>query len=230
MEAIELNLRNLSHQFKIYGLDEVGRGPLAGPVVSCCCAYSGDFSTLKMAIESCLFLGVGDSKKLSEKKRQKILDFLNIPIAEIRFGEVYSFLIGEGRFSFSLSEVTHKEIDDINILQASLKSMELAFDCVNNTLEDGDTLIWVDGNKIPNKIKNIKGSESIVKGDSKSFVIALASIIAKQKRDFLMRDYAALYPGYGFEKHAGYPTQKHKEAIRLLGPCPIHRLSFKGVK
>ena len=121
-------------------------------------------------------------------------------------------------------ECSPQEIDDINILQASLKCMQTA----SNSLMQDNSIVLVDGNQVfkttATKI------ESITKGDSKSTIIALASIIAKEFRDEKMLKYATLYPGYLLEKNAGYPTKAHKEAVIKLGITPIHRKSFKGVK
>ena len=215
----------------ILGLDEVGRGPLAGPVVSCCCAFKGDLASLRSIIDGNLSLGITDSKKLSSAKRKKILSRLGLEVSKLKFNKVYEISNLNNSISFSLTQVNHSEIDRINILQASLKSMDLAFEKVMDLNAKGvPDFVWVDGNKLPLNIKKYDQAKAIVKGDSRSFIIGLASIIAKEKRDLMMEDFSKKYPGYGFEKHAGYPTKAHKEALLKLGPCPIHRLSFKGVR
>jgi ribonuclease HII len=233
MELLEKEIEDsaLPRNLVLMGLDEVGRGPLAGPVVSCCCAFDGDYPSLMTVIKENLSLGITDSKKLSAKKRKKILESLGVEVSTLKFNEVYSIEILGSSFHFCLSQVNHNEIDDINILQASLKSMDLAFeklmDFYNQRRPD---IVWVDGNKLPPKIKKLDQAKAIIKGDSRSFIIALSSIIAKEKRDLMMEEFSEMYPGYGFEKHSGYPTKAHKEALLKLGPCPIHRLSFKGVR
>lgn len=231
MELIEEEIKQSF--LNLFGLDEVGRGPLAGPVVSCCCAFIGAKRVLSSVIKERESLGINDSKKLSEKKRKSILAELGVDVSNLCFGKVYEVDLerGEnGKLFFCLAKVDHDEIDKINILQASLKSMDMAYSKVSKKKDaNRDMFVWVDGNKLPQKIGKLPQAKAIVKGDSKSFVIALASIIAKEKRDQLMKDFSVAYPGYGFEKHAGYPTRAHKEAVKKHGPSPIHRLSFKGV-
>ncbi len=126
-----------------------------------------------------------------------------------------------------LYECDREVIDEINILQASLLSMK---NCAHKLSAKRRTRALFDGNKIPSEMAKNISCEAIVKGDSKSALIGLASIFAKEYRDNLMEKYSLKYPGYGFEKHAGYPTKKHLEAIKKLGVTPIHRRSFKGVK
>ena len=235
MEVIEKQI-SLNEIF-VMGLDEVGRGPLAGSVVSCCFAFKGNKEDLLRLISHTSELGVTDSKKLSSAKRLKILSSLNIDVKNLEFNKVYKVKTQildlpdlTNNLYFCLSEVDHREIDKINILQASLRSMDLSFFGLSKNFKNCEPdFVWVDGNKLPKGVGESGKAEAIVKGDSKSFIIALASIVAKEKRDFMMKELSQMYPGYGFEKHAGYPTKFHKEAIKRLGPCPIHRLSFKGV-
>ncbi|MCG8565773.1 MAG: ribonuclease HII [Desulfobacterales bacterium] len=180
----------------IAGLDEAGRGPLAGPVVSAAVILPRGFECP----------GLTDSKKLSEKKRDALFP-----------------IIREEALAVGVGIADHKEIDEINILQASLLSMKRA---VEDLGMDADFLL-VDGKfTIPMETPQ----QAIVKGDSLSISIAAASIIAKVTRDRQMAELHEAYPQYNFIKHKGYPTKAHKEAIREHGPCPVHRMSFKVVK
>ena len=181
--------------FCVAGVDEAGRGPLAGPVVAGAVVLPEGFEAGE----------INDSKKLTPKKRDTL------------FG-----VIKEDALSVGIGIVDAEEIDAINILQASLKAMKLA---VGQLVPQPDYLL-VDGNfKVPMMV----AQEPIKKGDSRSVSIAAASIIAKVSRDRMMAEYDGLYPGYGFVRHQGYPTKAHREAISKLGPCPIHRRTFKGV-
>ena len=176
------------------GVDEVGRGTLAGPVVAA--AVILDFKNLPNDIN--------DSKKVSKKNR-----------------EIISTKILENSIT-SIGHATVEEIDDINILRASLLAMKRAVE----GLSKKPKLVLIDGNHIPDiKIE----SKSIIKGDNKSLSIAAASIIAKVYRDNLMTEYSKKYPGYLWEKNSGYGTKEHLEAIKNLGITPIHRTSFKPI-
>ncbi len=181
---------------RIAGIDEVGRGPLAGPVVSAAVILP----------KFCPISGIGDSKTLSSKQRDRLYD------------KVY-----EQAVSIGIGIVDSNEIDRINILQASLLSMQFAMNHLNPLpdylLIDGRFPIRAD---IPQK--------PVIKGDSLSISIAAASIVAKVTRDRLMDEYHEYYPQFGFSIHKGYPTKAHKEAIRQFGCCLIHRKTFKGVK
>ena len=178
----------------ICGVDEAGRGPLAGPV--CAAAV-----ILK---PNDIIEGVNDSKKLTEKKREALFD-----------------IIKEKAISYSIAFATVEEIEEINILNATMLAMKRAVE----GLDVPSDYAIIDGNKTPNL--NIP-CESIVKGDAKSMSIAAASILAKVSRDRLLLEYAKQYPEYGFEKHKGYGTKVHTQAIREFGPCPVHRMSFLG--
>ena len=178
------------------GVDEVGRGPLAGPVVSAAVILDNSIE-----IE-----GLNDSKKLTEKKRQEL-----------------SKKIKESAIAWSLAFASIEEIDSINILQASLLSMKRAIE----GLEIVPEKVLCDGNFKPNISIEC---EAIIKGDSFIKSIMAASVIAKVSRDELMKDLDLLYPGYGFKEHKGYPTKFHLDALESLGPCKIHRLSFRPVK
>lgn len=182
----------------IAGLDEAGRGPLAGPVVAAAVILDPQRP----------ILGLGDSKKLSEKKREALYE----PI----------FLRA---LSVGVAVVSPEEIDRMNILRASLWAMKLAFDDLKISAHEA----WIDGNqKAPLDSQIIQ--KTFVKGDSLHECIMAASIIAKVHRDRLMLEYAKLYPEYGFEQHKGYGTAKHLEALKTYGPCKIHRLSFEPVR
>ena len=184
----------------IAGVDEAGRGPLAGPVVAGAVILNPDE----------YIDGVNDSKKLTARRREGL------------FTEIQARALAVG-----VGIVSPQEIDEINIYQATLRAMGLAVDMLpaaavgmtpDHLLVDALT---IPGVPIP--------QQGIIKGDTKSASIAAASIIAKVTRDRLMAHYDTLYPGYGLAGHKGYPTVAHKEAIRKLGPSPIHRRTFRGV-
>ncbi|MBQ7369514.1 MAG: ribonuclease HII [Clostridia bacterium] len=178
----------------VAGVDEVGRGPLAGPVV---CA-----AVIMPLDENDLIVGVDDSKKISEKKREKLSE-------EIK----------QKALSYSIFEVSEKEIDEINILQATRKGMREAL----LALSIPPDVVLTDGNMtldIPFPQK------SIVHGDALSYSIGAASIIAKVYRDKLMDEYAKTYPMYAFDRNKGYGTAVHINAIKEYGICPIHRKTF----
>ena len=177
----------------ICGVDEAGRGPLAGPV--CAAAV--------ILPEDCVIEGLNDSKKLSEKKREALYD-----------------IIIEKAISYSIAFGTLEEIEEYNILEATYIAMNRAIDGLD--IKPDHALI--DGNRVPKGIK--VPCDTVVKGDSKSFSIAAASILAKVTRDRLLLQYDELYPEYNFKKHKGYGTKEHYEAINKYGVCKIHRLSF----
>jgi len=174
------------------GVDEAGRGPLAGPVVAAAVMFDK-----KTNIK-----GVNDSKKLTEKQREAL------------FEKIISSAL-----AYSVSVVEPDVIDKVNILNASLKAMKQAVD----DLKIKPDLILVDGNK---KFQSDIPVITIVKGDSKSFSIAAASILAKVTRDRLMKNLAVQYPVYLWEQNKGYPTKQHREIIKKLGPSPLHRKTF----
>ena len=177
----------------ICGIDEAGRGPLAGPVYAAAVI-------LPIGLE---IKGLNDSKKISEKKREQLFD-----------------VICENAVSYSIGIATEKEIDEINILNATFLAMHRAVEGLN--IKPDYALI--DGNQYP-KIPMIT-EETVVKGDAKSMSIAAASILAKVSRDRFMFEKAKEYPQYQFEKHKGYGTKLHYEMLTEFGPSPIHRLSF----
>lgn len=180
---------------KIAGVDEAGRGPLAGPVYAAAVIFE----------KGTVIEGINDSKKLSEKKREKLFDE-----------------IIEKALSYAIVSVDEKEIDKINILNASLKAFSLAVE----KLSQKPDYVLFDGNRAPQM--NIP-FEAVVKGDAKSQAIAAASILAKVSRDRYITEMDKIYPQYGFAGHKGYPTKEHKEAVAKHGPSPIHRLTFRGV-
>jgi len=186
----------------IGGVDEVGRGPLAGPVCAACAVLPRDFSVL----------GVNDSKKLSEKKRN----------------ELYGQII-EQAFAYGIGLISPARIDEVNILNATKEAMLIAIGDANRMLAERnagtDTIehLLVDAVKLPEA--GIPGT-AIVKGDEKSVSIAAASIVAKVTRDRIMMEFENVYPGYGFAKNKGYGTAEHYAGIEALGITPIHRRSF----
>ncbi|WP_223669591.1 ribonuclease HII [Kangiella shandongensis] len=180
----------------VAGVDEVGRGPLAGPVVAAAVILDPE-----QPIE-----GLADSKKLTEKRREALAE-------EIK----------EKALSWSISRADVEEIDQINILQASLLAMKRSVE----TLSHQPELALIDGNHCP---ELDCAMEAIIKGDSKEPAISAASILAKVARDNEMKAMEGKYPGYGFAKHKGYPTKQHREAIMKLGITDIHRKSYAPIQ
>lgn len=203
----------------IAGVDEVGRGPLAGPVIAGCSHYQVS-SKLNEDFKFLRKIGVTDSKKLTDKRRLKILNQLGLKVTKKRQS------LFNGRLKICLTEIGHTRIDQINILQASLEAMKKSFLKLQK-LED--TILLIDGNKTIESLKRTQAFP-VVKGDEKSVLIGLSSILAKVYRDQLMKNYSLQYPHYDFEKNAGYPTKSHRHALSIHGTTPIHRKSFKGVK
>lgn len=191
-ELMEFDRRYRSGCCVIAGMDEVGRGPLAGNVVTACVVMP----------EEPAILWVDDSKKISETRREKVFD-------EILKHALY---IGIG-------EVTPEEIDRINILEATRKAMREAAAQVpaDVFLIDAVTKLGLNRQEI-----------AVIKGDASSYSIAAASIVAKVTRDRQMIEMDRLYPEYGFARNKGYGTKEHIEALKRIGPCPIHRRSFIG--
>lgn len=177
----------------ICGVDEAGRGPLAGPV--CAAAV--------ILPEDCVIEGLDDSKKLSEKKREALFD-----------------VVIEKAIDYSICYASVTEIDNFNILNATFFAMNRAI----NSLGVRPDFCLIDGNREPKGI--LFPCQTVVKGDSKSYSIAAASILAKVSRDRLMLQYDKEFPQYNFAKHKGYGTKEHYEAIRKYGVCNIHRLTF----
>lgn len=192
LKKIELEYHTKGIKY-IAGIDEAGRGPLAGPVVIGCVIMP----------EDSMIEGINDSKKVSEKKREKLYDE-----------------IIENAISWSVAIIDKQDIDELNILNATKKGVTQAIQGLKTKPE----LILVDAlNGIDTC--NIK-YDSIIKGDAKCYSISAASILAKVTRDRIMRQWDEVYPQYGFAKHKGYGTKAHIEALKEYGPCPIHRKTF----
>lgn len=177
----------------ICGIDEVGRGPLAGPVYAAAVVLPKD--------EEILYLN--DSKQLTEKKRNELCE-----------------IIKEKAVTYGIGMASNERIDEINILQATYEAMRMAV----SKLDPGPDLLLNDAVIIPG-IENIK-QVGIIKGDARSVSIAAASILAKVTRDAVMTEYDKVYPGYGFASNKGYGSSEHIEALKKLGPTPIHRKTF----
>lgn len=177
----------------IAGVDEAGRGPLAGPVVAAACIIP----------ESCFIAGVNDSKKLSPNQRK----------------EIFSDLQNDPTILKGIGIATHTEIDQLNILQATILAMKRAVEALSvqpdYLLIDG---LGFSDYLIPNR--------KVIHGDATSYLIGAASILAKETRDRIMEEYDEKWPSYGFRKHKGYGTEFHRDAIRKYGACPIHRMTF----
>jgi len=192
----ENDLYNLGYNY-IGGVDEVGRGPLVGSVVACCCVLPKNF----------ILEGLTDSKKLSEKKR-----------------DIFDVYIRKNAIAYAFGVIKPKEIDEINIYQASKKAMKIAINKVNKKIKLDHVLV----DAMPLNI-GIQ-TTSIIKGDSKSITIAAASVLAKVYRDKMMYKLDLKYPLYGYKNHKGYPTKKHIEAINKYGINDNYRKSYGPVK
>lgn len=194
------------------GVDEAGRGPLAGPVVAAAVLYKDPTFVLSAELEK-EFQWIRDSKKLSEKKRAAV------------------FALIEEHFFVGIGIVAPETIDRVNILQATFLAMKSAVTDLKRKIpnvDQGRLHLLLDGNQL---LPNFSGSqEAIVGGDGKVRSIAAASIIAKVTRDQMCAEYETLYPGYGFAKHKGYGTKEHMDALRHLGATPVHRQSFRPVQ
>ena len=178
------------------GVDEAGRGPLAGPVVAAAVVLG----------DSCSILGLADSKTLSAPRREALA-------GEIR----------EHASAWALGMASVEEIDQMNILQATLLAMQRAV----QGLGTAPDLVLVDGNRAPRLSCPVR---TVVRGDATIQSISAASILAKVARDAILQGLDAVYPGYGFAIHKGYPTAAHRQALHVLGPSPVHRRSFAPVR
>lgn len=192
-QLIEFDKNKSKNIDYLAGIDEAGRGPLAGPVTA---------AAVIIEKENDL---INDSKKLSEKKREKAYKWIT-----------------ENAVSWAVASVGIKKIDEINILNASLLAMEKAVSKLKVTPQK----CLIDGNRIP---KNMNNAEAVIKGDKISYCIAAASIIAKVTRDNIMKKWHKVYKEYHFDKHKGYGTKLHLKAIEEYFPTPLHRLSFAPV-
>jgi len=205
------------HEY-VCGVDEAGRGPLAGPVVAAACILDDDVD----------ISGILDSKLTTEKSRV----------------QTYEELIQHPGVVYEAVRIEHDEIDQINILQASLKAMRIAAEGAmrkklesllstqegkgNDSIEKPSFIAMIDGPRIPTDMP--MEAIPVIKGDRNVYSIAAASIIAKVTRDRIMDEYDTVYPVYGLKQHKGYPTVFHRQALRTHGPCAIHRLSYGPVK
>jgi len=192
---------------RVIGVDEAGRGPLAGGVYAAAVSLPLDLAAELLEGE---WREINDSKKLSEKRRERLAEVIRNT---------------EG-CTWAVASASPAEIDRLNILNATYLAMRRASEDVGRRLGEGRVTILVDGNPA-------KGlpypSKSLVKGDAKSLLIAAASILAKTSRDAECMELESRYPGYGFARHKGYPTKEHFAALAKLGPCPEHRKSFGPV-
>lgn len=179
---------------KVVGVDEVGRGPLAGPVVVAAVALPGDI----------VDVGLDDSKRLSHSKRAELVNWIK-----------------KEAIAYKIVAKDSKVIDHYNILEATRMAMTEAV----MAIADDQTVVLTDAMKLPISLKQI----DLIKGDQRSVSIAAASILAKEYRDGLMKEYAELYPHYDFQHNMGYGTKKHLQGLSLYGATPIHRLSFSPV-
>lgn len=194
--AYEKDLHEKGYKI-IAGCDEAGRGPLYGPVVAACCVLPDDFK----------LEGLTDSKQLTEKKREKYIDYIK-----------------DNALAYGIGIVSAEEIDEINIYEASRKAMLIALEQVKQKLK----VDYVITDAMPLSIDI--PSLSIIKGDAKSITIAAASVIAKVTRDRMMYEIDEKYPNYGFKKHKGYPTKMHLEAINKYGLIEGYRKTYGPVK
>ena len=180
----------------ICGVDEAGRGPLAGSVYAAAVILPDDHG----------LIGLNDSKKLTEKQRERLFP-----------------QIQERALAWSIAFATHAEIDQINILQATMLAMQRAV----AGLQTAPHKALIDGNRAPKLGCEV---ETVVGGDALYACISAASILAKVARDHEVSEYESRWPGYGFAQHKGYPTAAHLAALKTLGPCPVHRMSFGPVR
>lgn len=218
--------------FFIAGTDEVGRGPLAGPVVAACVSLhfqEYQEKEIKSLLKKWKIIGVNDSKKLSSEKRKEIISILQFSNVEMTVNQLYTFHYSKNMtLNIMIKEISPQEIDEINILNASLKAMKQSSEESCDFTKSG--LLMIDGNRTFRNESSSVELMTVVQGDSKSLLIGMASIVAKEYRDDLMARYCDQYPGYYWKNNAGYATKKHLEGIALLGLTDIHRKSFSGVK
>lgn len=206
----------------VIGIDEAGRGCIAGPVVTCALSMdthwlqSIGWSEPNVRPEELpaapWVLRIRDSKKIPEPEREKLRE-----------------AIETSPLLFALGVATPQEVDDLNVLQATMLAMTRACDALKQKARDTllECRVLVDGNRVPRLLA--QHASPLVQGDSKSLAIAAASIIAKTERDRMMRRLHEAYPNYGFSVHKGYPTQAHRESLLKYGLTPEHRVTFRGV-
>lgn len=215
---------------EIIATDEVGRGPLGGPVViGAVRVLIPDEKSFRSLLRYLKKQGVGDSKQITPDGRREVLN--NLQIQNIEFKKTQTLNFKDLILSYITWDISPEMIDQENILAVSLRGMKEAASELSE-LKSSSTTVFIDGNmKFRWTKKAYQWNEiPIIQGDSKSLLIGLASIIAKEKRDDFMKEMHVLYPQYGFNSHFGYPTKFHREAIQKFGPSPIHRKTFKGVK
>lgn len=197
-----INPLSYEHRFhrqgrqRIAGIDEAGRGPLAGPVVAAAVIFPAGFRPDQR---------ITDSKKLTDRLREELFT-----------------IITQSALAYAIADTDAPTIDRINILQATRLAMRKAVEALPHPPDH----LLIDG---ISTIESPLSQTTIIKGDSLSVSIAAASILAKVSRDRLMQDYHLIYPNYGFDRHKGYGSAAHMAALRQYGPCPIHRVSFRGV-
>lgn len=189
----------------VAGVDEAGRGPWVGPVVAGCAVF------INRGVDERLLKELNDSKKLSKKKREMLYDLLLLEAEK-------------GNMKIGIGEASAKEIDEVNILNASFLAMRRAIQAAGTV----PNLVLVDGNRLPQKPQY--PARAVIKGDAKSYSISAASILAKVYRDRLMEKMALKYPYYGFEKNAGYGTKAHIDGLKKYGITPEHRRSYAPIK
>lgn len=209
MGDVERAARQAGHAL-IIGVDEAGRGPLAGPVhVGAVVFAQGYFDSDD---EQAWWRKLDDSKKLTDKKRDTLFD-----------------LIQKHALSYCIETADRAEIDEINILNATKRAMSSAVISVCDSLGEDLSIdqVYIDGNQY---IEITHPQTAVIKGDGRSYHIAAASILAKVARDRMMVEEHERWPEYGFDRHKGYGTKAHRDAIAAHGPCPLHRQSFAGVK
>lgn len=187
----------------VVGVDEAGRGPLAGPVYAAAVV-------LDLQGEPGWFELLDDSKKLSESQREEAFD-----------------VIQREAIAWAIAWRDQRSVDEINVLQATLRAMEEAIERVCDALDRPPQRVFIDGNQ---PVQTSLPQQTLVKGDGRSFHIAAASILAKVARDRLMVGLHDTWPEYGFDSNKGYGSKSHREAIAAHGPCPVHRFTFGGVR
>lgn len=193
------------HQGKIVGIDEAGRGPWVGPVVA------GAVIFLSRDVSPYLLNHLTDSKKLSPKRREELFDLITEESQK-------------GNICYGIGEASASEIDKLNILQATFLAMKRAV----SALPFLPDFAIIDGNRLPKEF--ICPAQSLIKGDFLSYSVAAASVMAKVTRDRQMQEMAQIYPGYGFEKNAGYGTKEHILGLQKYGVTPQHRQSYKPIR
>ncbi len=189
----------------VAGLDEAGRGPWVGPVVA------GAVVFLNRSVDPYLLTHLNDSKKLSEKRREELFELIKKEA-------------DKGNLCYGIGQASAIEIDEINILEASFLAMKRALEALSVKPD----MALIDGNRLPKDFDcQVK---CLIKGDALSYSISAASVMAKVYRDRLMKEMALKYPGYGFEKNAGYGTKEHVEGLKQYGVTPEHRRTYKPIK